>query len=99
MGIRGIHFFAAGIIFLLPALFAVHTCPAQVTFPSNTDESKVPPYTLPDVLKMQTGKEVSNSKEWMTMQRPYIYHLYEENQFGRYPVKKIPVHFRVLESN
>ncbi|MEO8416466.1 MAG: hypothetical protein ABI472_22575, partial [Ginsengibacter sp.] len=64
---------------------------------SNTDESKVPPYTLPDVLKMKNGKEVTNSREWNNMQRPYIYHLYEEIQFGKYPEKKIPITYRLLE--
>jgi hypothetical protein len=69
------------------------------SFPSNVDESKVTPYTLPDVLKMPNGKEVTSSKEWMQVQRPYIYHLYEEYQFGRFPTKKINTRFRVLESD
>jgi hypothetical protein len=69
------------------------------TYQSNTDESKVPPYTLPDVLKMQNGKEVKNAQEWNSIQRPYIYHLYEENQFGRYPVKKVPLRYRLLEKD
>jgi hypothetical protein len=66
---------------------------------SNIDESKVPPYTLPDVLKMPNGKEVTNKDEWNKIQRPYIYHLYEENQFGRYPTKKIPIRYRLLETD
>ncbi len=66
---------------------------------SNTDESKVPPYTLPDVLKMKDGREVKNSQEWNNIQRPYIYHLYEENQFGKYPVKKIAGKYRLLEKD
>jgi hypothetical protein len=69
------------------------------TLPSNLDESKVPPYTLPDVLKMANGKEVKNKDEWNKIQRPYIYHLYEENQFGRYPRKKIAVRYRLLETD
>jgi hypothetical protein len=72
---------------------------AQQAFPSNTDESKVPPYTLPDVLKMPNGKTVTNSKEWQQVQRPFIYHLYEQYQFGRYPAKKINSRFRVLETD
>jgi hypothetical protein len=67
--------------------------------PSNVDESKVPPYTLPDVLKMPNGKEVTTSKEWIQIQRPYIYRLYEENQFGKYPTKKIAIRYRLLESD
>lgn len=74
-------------------------CYAQQTFPSNTDESKVQPYTLPDPLKMPDGKQVTTSKEWQKTQRPYIYHLYEENQFGRFPTTKTPIRFRLLESD
>jgi hypothetical protein len=66
---------------------------------SNLDQSKVPPYTLPDVLKMPNGKEVKNKDEWNKIQRPYIYHLYEENQFGRYPTKKIAIRYRLLETD
>lgn len=72
---------------------------AQQTYSSNTDESKVQPYTLPDVLKMPNGKQVATSKEWEKIQRPYIYHLYEENQFGRFPTTKTATRFRVLESD
>jgi hypothetical protein len=71
-------------------------CLAQ---PSNTDESKVQPYTLPDVLKMPDGKQVTTSQEWQQKQRPYIYHLYEENQFGRFPVVKTPIRFHNVESD
>src|SRR5450432_367162 len=64
---------------------------------SNIDESKVPPYTLPDVLKMKNGKEVRDQAEWNNIQRPYIYHLYEEDQFGAYPVTKIHARYRLLK--
>ena len=72
---------------------------AQQTYPSNTDESKVQPYMLPDVLKMPNGKQVTTSKEWEKTQRSYIYHLYEEYQFGRFPATKTANRFRVLESD
>jgi hypothetical protein len=65
---------------------------------SNSDESRVPPYTLPDPLKMPDGKEVTTKEEWTTIQRPYIYRLYEENQFGRYPLTHPPLKYRVLET-
>jgi hypothetical protein len=64
---------------------------------ANTDESKVPAYTLPDVLQMPNGKRVTNSKEWLQVQRPYIFRLYEEYQFGRFPAKKTSFRFRLLE--
>lgn len=81
-------------------LFFLTAMAAQAqNFPSNIDESKVPPYTLPDVLKRPNGKTVTSSKEWQQVQRPYIYRLYEEYQFGRYPTKKINSHFKVLETD
>ena len=85
-------------IFLLMLMLISGSSLAQ-TYPSNTDESKVPPYTLPDVLKKSNGKQVTDAADWKNNQRPYIYHLYEVNQFGRYPFKKVPIHFRVLETN
>jgi hypothetical protein len=75
--------------------FIACQCLAQ----SNTDESKVPPYTLPDVLKMPDGKLATSSKEWQQKQRPYIYHLFEENQFGRFPAVKTPIRFLNVESD
>ena len=65
---------------------------------SNSDESKVPSYILPDPLKMQDGKEVTTKEEWMTIQRPRIYHLYEKIQFGRYPLNHPPLRYRVMET-
>src|SRR6185312_1370340 len=70
-------------------------------FPSDTinlDESRVIPYTLPDVLRMQNGTEVKTAEQWMRMQRLYIYHLFEENVYGRFP-PAVPVHYRVLEAD
>ncbi len=85
-------------IFAFIILFWIAKCDAQ-TYPSNIDESKVPPYTLPNVLKMKNGKEVKTKEDWNNIQRPYIYHLYEDIQFGRYPKPKVPIKFSLLEKN
>jgi len=76
---------------------SVFTASAQ--FPSdeiNLSEARVLPYTLPDPLVMKNGDTVSNAREWQKIQRPYIYHLFEENVYGLYP-RSIPVHYRVRE--
>ena len=75
--------------------------PAFSQFPSdsiNLDESRVIPYTLPDVLRMQNGAEVKTAEQWMSTQRPYIFHLFEENVYGRFP-PPLPVHYRIRELN
>ena len=70
-------------------------------FPPNTnvDEAKVPPYVLPDPLVMSDGKKVKDAREWSTIQRPYIYHLFEENVYGRYPTQPVTIHFKIRESS
>ena len=81
-------------------LFFLTAMAAQAqNFPSNTDELKVPPYTLPDLLQMPIGRTVTNSNQWQHAQRPYIYHLYEKNQFGRYPATKTITRFKILETD
>ncbi|MEC5146402.1 hypothetical protein [Chitinophaga sp. 212800010-3] len=70
-------------------IFSCFHVSAQDFRQSNTDESKVPPYTLPDVLKMPNGKQVQTAAAWQKIQRPYIYHLFEENVYGKFP--RVPV--------
>lgn len=72
---------------------------AQLPPGTNVDESKVPPYVLPDPLLMSNSKTVKNEKEWNAIQRPYIYHLFEENVYGRYPTQPLPIHFKIRESS
>src|ERR1700712_3530623 len=69
------------------------------TIISNTSEEKVPPYTLPDPLVDKAGKKITTATEWNNQQRPYIYHLFEENVYGKFPLKKIPLQFVVRETN
>ncbi|MEX6690573.1 hypothetical protein QTN47_23880 [Danxiaibacter flavus] len=85
-------------IFLFTILFNTHKSSAQVPAGTNVDESKVKPYTLPDPLQMQDGKKVTNVNDWNNIQRPYIYHLFEENVYGRIPRIKLTQTFRVRET-
>lgn len=72
---------------------------AQYPPGTNVDESKVPPYVLPDALVMPNGKKIKDTIEWNTVQRPYIYHLFEENVYGRYPTQPFAIHFNIRESS
>jgi len=65
----------------------------------NTIEEKVPPYILPDPLTAKDGKKITSAAAWNNQQRPYIYHLFEENVYGRFPLEKIPLRFVVRETN
>ena len=48
-----------------------------------TDESKVPPYTLPDPLTMQDGTPVRSRHQWMERRRPELLRLFESEIYGR----------------
>jgi hypothetical protein len=71
------------IAFLLP--FSLNAQPPG----SNYDETKMPAYTLPDPLMMRDGKKVVSVEQWDNIQRPWLYHLFEENVYGRFPVNNI----------
>jgi hypothetical protein len=52
---------------------------------SNYEEAKVPPYTLPDPLKLSSGEMVKDANTWITKRRPEILKLYENEIYGRVP--------------
>jgi (4-O-methyl)-D-glucuronate---lignin esterase len=66
---------------------------------TNIDESKVGTYTLPDPLVMADGKRVRDSKMWMEKRRPEIMSLFEENQYGYTPQKKLQPRYDVFDKN
>ncbi len=69
-------------------LFAFFLVPLYVPAqspPANYNESKVPPYTLPDPLVMADGTRVKDAETWRTRRRPEIFRLFETNVYGRSP--------------
>jgi hypothetical protein len=66
----------------------------------NEDESKIPPYTLPDVLKMQDGTPVKTADDWTKKRRPEILKLYQDNVHGHTPNARLKdLAFDVVESD
>ena len=63
---------------------------------ANTDESKVPPYTLPDPLVLKNGKRVMNAKMWWSKRRPEIVEDFDREIFGRMPAHTPKVTWEVL---
>jgi hypothetical protein len=60
----------------------------------NYDESKIPPYTLPQLLVADDGRVIHNSKEWESIQRPAILKKFTENMYGRVPGKPKNIHYK-----
>lgn len=76
------------------------TAPVRAQFPADTaneTESQVIPYTLPDPLMMPDGQRVKNAGQWMKIQRPHLYRLFEREVYGRYPGQQIKTRYRIRE--
>ena len=66
---------------------------------SNYDESKVPPYTLPDPLVMSDGSRVTNAGMWRTRRRPEIMRMYETEIYGRIPANAPKMTWEVVDTD
>ncbi|HGE71791.1 TPA: hypothetical protein ENX78_13200 [Candidatus Poribacteria bacterium] len=71
----------------LSAILTLMSCLCAFPDGINYDESKVPPYTLPDPLVMSDGTKVSDAKTWMEKRRPELLRLFEEFMYGKSPGK------------
>jgi hypothetical protein len=80
----------AALTFLFSAigLFAQQPKPPTDHLQVLYDESKVLPFTLPDVLVLLNGNKVKDAKTWKEKRRPEILKLFEENVYGRAVVGK-----------
>ncbi len=70
-------------IFLLALIFPFGMF-AQKSEPIS-DESKVPAYELPEVLKTFSGRTVKNVKTWEKKRRPEILSVFENQVYGKVP--------------
>src|SRR4051794_13302652 len=82
--------------FLLIILFVtITTLSVSAQDSINYDETKVPPYSLPDPLQLSNGKHVTTTEQWMQQQRPVMLKLFADNVYGRMPGKPQHMHFVV----
>ena len=63
---------------VLVATSPMHAAPA----PAITDESKVPPYTLPDPLVCADGTVVRDAATWTAKRRPELLELFAVHEYG-----------------
>jgi hypothetical protein len=74
------------IIGFIAFLFSAPAAPSLgQQFSPNYDQSKVPPYVLPDPLICQSGKLVEDSACWAVERRPEILDLFSSQVYGRSP--------------
>ncbi len=68
-------------------------------FPTNKDESKVEPYTLPDALVMNDGTPVTTREQWFKARRPELLKMFTEQMYGKSPKPSKEMHFQVVEES
>jgi len=88
-------FFGSAI--LLAAVAIASAQGVNPNHPTNTDESKVGSYTLPELLKTADGKQVKDAKTWISKRRPEIVSLFETQQYGRAPGRPKDESFEIFE--
>jgi len=70
---------------LIITILMVSGTAAQQPYTPNYDESKVPAYTLPEILQTNNGKSVTTKEQWEKIRRPEILKLFEDNVYGQMP--------------
>jgi hypothetical protein len=81
------------------SLLIIQTAVAQQPFTPNYDESKVPSYTLPELLKTNNGDTVTTKQQWEKIRRPEILKLFEDNVYGQMPKDFDSIHFTATNEN
>lgn len=64
---------------------------AQYPPDTNVDESRVPAYTLPDPLKLESGEPVRDAAAWREKRRPELLRLFETHVYGRTPAERAEI--------
>ncbi len=84
---------ACGLV--LPDIWSFATLHAEEF---NYDESKVPAYTLPELLTCEDGTKVDSAVTWTSKRRPEILHLFQEHVFGKLPTGEIKLRTKTRSS-
>ena len=66
---------------------------------ANTDESKVPPYSLPDPLVLKNGQKVTFPEMWWKQRRPEIVEDFDREIYGRVPANTPKVSWKVASTS
>ena len=65
---------------------------------ANADESKVPPYSLPDPLVMKNGTKVTTAEMWWKQRRPEIVEDFDREVYGRMPANTPKIRWEVTST-
>ncbi len=86
------------VFFLMVASMSLNTVVRAQEPEANYDESKVPQYTLPDLLVCKDGSRVADKAGWTGKRRAEVLELFREQMFGRSPGKPQSVKYVLRDS-
>lgn len=66
---------------------------------ANYDESKVPAYILPELLKCRNGEMVTTVNQWEKQRRPELMELFASHMYGHTPAENIDVSYEIMTEN
>lgn len=72
---------------------------ALPVFAQNYDETKVPHYTLPDVLKTSSGKAIRSEEKWEKLRRPEVLKLFEDHVYGQMPTDYDSIRYSLTQDD
>ena len=83
--------------FVIGLCMTVSVCAQNNDRPDvNYDESKIPPYSLPEALKTQGGQTITSAAQWESLRRPEVLRLFEDEMYGRMPEGEFKEEFKVV---
>jgi len=88
-----------GLAVLSAAFLPAPGAPSQAPPGANEDESKVPPYILPDPLVLADGRKVTDAHTWIEQRRPELLRLFETHVYGRTPAGGPKPRFQVMKTD
>lgn len=68
-------------------------------FDTNYEESKVPEYSVPDLLTAFGGEKITTPADWIEKRRPELFEFFENKVYGKVPGSLDNVSFKILEEN
>ncbi len=92
--------FARTTLVALACVSSVDHAPAASAAPvSNSDESKIVPYTLPDIFTLADGGKVTTPAVWESQRRGELLEIFRREVYGIAPPKPETLAFRVVDSD
>lgn len=84
-------------LYCLVLLFTISLAAHSQEFVPNYDESKIPPYVLPELLTAKNGDKIGSSQEWQAKRRKEILLDFEHYMYGKTPESQLITNIELVK--